>query len=482
MGNKADINNSETNGAKDVTATEKSIQDTVIGPNKRNSSSYGRTGPSIVVALFVAVMAFGAGMLTPPLWLQLQRRGTNKTASSFSTTDATAQQQQRETVEFSDDMKQKYPCTEERLAEFFHETYVPGFHILCLDVDDSKLILKYYKGGMQSKSSQISLDLPVSWPSLKLLLTDSLELTQADDMHQPFALFTPQGGHIIDELTQEVDVGWFASSMASKFGMVLLYQGGQFLWPGVRVGFERQVSLYSIMPPNSPEYPDKNATVTLETLSLAPLVLSVKGFLSAEECQHIQQTAAPTMRYSDVVLMDHDAGRPASDFRTSQTTFLNADDDEILVDLDYRTASLVRIPRSHQEPIQVLRYGNTERYTSHHDYFDPRLYQKDKKTLRLIGNGRRNRMVTVFWYLSDVEQGGETIFPRSGGGRERSFDDCETGLKVKPESGKVIIFYSMTFEGKTDSNSLHGACRVVEGIKWAANKWVWNEAMRYVPA
>jgi prolyl 4-hydroxylase len=206
----------------------------------------------------------------------------------------------------------------------------------------------------------------------------------------------------------------------------------------------------------------------------------VKGFLSGTECDYIQTKAQPSMQYSGVVLMDKDAGRPASDFRTSQTTFLGANNDEILQDIDYRTASLVRIPRNHQEPVQVLRYEETEKYSAHMDWFDPKLYQNDKNTLNLIGNGRRNRMVTVFWYLSNVEMGGETVFPRFNGRKEQSSDDCNGGLKVKPEKGKVIIFYSMKHDGTPDTNSLHGACPVKIGIKWAANKWVWNEPMRYV--
>jgi len=97
-------------------------------------------------------------------------------------------------------------------------------------------------------------------------------------------------------------------------------------------------------------------------------------------------------------------------------------------------------------------------------------------------HGRRNRMSTVFWYLTAVAQGGETIFPRFNGGLERDPKDCETGLKVKPEAGKVIIFYNMRADGQMDPNSLHGACPVKEGTKWAANKWVWNEPMLYVPS
>ena len=83
--------------------------------------------------------------------------------------------------------------------------------------------------------------------------------------------------------------------------------------------------------------------------------------------------------------------------------------------------------------------------------------------------------------LSDVAKGGETVFPRFGGAPQpRDFKRCDVGLKAKPEKGKVIIFYDLLPNGQMDDLSLHGGCPVEEGVKWAANKWVWNAPMQYV--
>ena len=56
------------------------------------------------------------------------------------------------------------------------------------------------------------------------------------------------------------------------------------------------------------------------------------------------------------------------------------------------------------------------------------------------------------------------IAPRFVESQEQQADDID-------ETGKVIIFYSMTADGKIDPKSLHGACPVLsDDVKWAANK------------
>jgi prolyl 4-hydroxylase len=150
------------------------------------------------------------------------------------------------------------------------------------------------------------------------------------------------------------------------------------MWPGVRKGFVRQ----------HPTLP-----FTIRTLSVIPLVLEVaEEFVSPSEISLIKRLSEPHMKSSGVSLMDKDKGKAATEWRTSSTYFLPTKDHALLQEVDERVANLTFIPLSHSELIQVLRYGPTQKYDGHHDYFDPSLYKGDPSTIRLIGkDGERNR-------------------------------------------------------------------------------------------
>lgn len=64
--------------------------------------------------------------------------------------------------------------------------------------------------------------------------------------------------------------------------------------------------------------------------------------------------------------------------------------------------------------------------------------------------------------------GGETEFPR--------WVNAETfeGLKVKPEAGKAVLFYSQLPDGNMDDFSQHAALPIKDGEKWLINLWVWD--------
>lgn len=64
---------------------------------------------------------------------------------------------------------------------------------------------------------------------------------------------------------------------------------------------------------------------------------------------------------------------------------------------------------------------------------------------------------------SDVEEGGETIFPAAKGnfssrpGWNELSECAKRGLSVKPKMGDALLFWSMRPDATLDPSSLHGA-------------------------
>lgn len=209
---------------------------------------------------------------------------------------------------------------------------------------------------------------------------------------------------------------------------------------------------------------------------MTPLVFSVEEFLRDDEIDFILDLSMPHLAPSGVALQDGHENRPATDWRTSTTYWLDSSSHNVVQDIDKRTADLVKVPLNHQESVQVLRYERTQHYDQHLDYFSAERHRNSPDVLKRIEYGYKNRMITVFWYMSDVAKGGHTNFARAGGlPYPPSNKGCPQGISVAPKKRKVVVFYSMLPNGEGDPMSLHAGCPVEEGIKLSGNKWIWNK-------
>lgn len=164
------------------------------------------------------------------------------------------------------------------------------------------------------------------------------------------------------------------------------------------------------------------------------------------------------------------SGGVVNDIRTSYGTFLRRMQDDVVTGMERRLALWTHLNVSHQEDVQILRYGIGQKYGAHYD--------------SLINDSPR--LATVLVYLADTEEGGETAFPQNSEwidpdlpSRLGPFSSCARGhVAARPRKGDALLFFSMRHDGSTDPAALHTGCPVVRGVKWTATIWIHTEPFR----
>ncbi|GKY93301.1 hypothetical protein MPSEU_000297600 [Mayamaea pseudoterrestris] len=226
--------------------------------------------------------------------------------------------------------------------------------------------------------------------------------------------------------------------------------------------------------------------LTMTVLSCAPRVFEIKNFLSNVEVDHILQVAAQTDLHRSTVSGGGgmDTSQHTSNTRTSKNSWLPRRTDFVIDTIYKRAADVLQMneallrsrraseisemPESHvsvAERLQLVHYEPGEQYAAHHDFAMPGLV-----------NYQPSRFATILFYLNDDFTGGETSFPRWLNG------ETDRPLKVKPEKGKAVLFYSMLPDGNYDERSQHASLPVKEGEKWLINLWVWDPILDHTVA
>ncbi|KAF3647842.1 putative prolyl 4-hydroxylase 9 [Capsicum annuum] len=260
-------------------------------------------------------------------------------------------------------------------------------------------------------------------------------------------------------------------------------------------------------------------SISFQVLSWFPRALYFPNFATIEQCQAIIKMAKAELKPSSLALRKGETAENTKGIRTSSGMFISASEDKtgILHLIEEKIAKATMIPSTHGEvstrqcilPIvsnteenksfgvrvdlcvfqafNVLRYEIGQSYHSHYDAFDPAQYgpQKSQRihcndSFAYMESPRSDVWVASFLlYLSDVEEGGETMFPfESGQNMDANYDFRKCiGLKVKPRRGDGLLFYSLLPNGTIDPTSLHGSCPVIRGEKWVATKWIRDQEM-----
>ncbi|EIL93940.1 MULTISPECIES: 2OG-Fe(II) oxygenase [Rhodanobacter] len=200
-----------------------------------------------------------------------------------------------------------------------------------------------------------------------------------------------------------------------------------------------------------PEAPEVDVDGHLVGISLSvenPALRVLENLLAAEECEELIALAQPRLKRALTVASD--GSNQVDQRRTSEGMFFTLNELPLVGRIEQRLATLLGMPVSHGEGLQILHYLPGQEYEPHFDWFDPQ--QPGYDTITAVGG---QRVASVVMYLNTPAQGGGTAFP-------------ELGLTVTARRGAAVYF---AYEGG-DQQSLHAGLPVQRGEKWIATKWL----------
>ena len=175
-------------------------------------------------------------------------------------------------------------------------------------------------------------------------------------------------------------------------------------------------------------------------------IYGVADFFSADECARLIAMVDAVARPSPTYHNNPDKGR------TSYSGDVNPADPFIRM-LERRIDDLMGIEASHGEVIQGQRYEPGQEFRAHFDFFNTSA--EYWKTEQARGG---QRTWTAMGYLSAVEAGGATEFPRAP-------------ISVPPQPGALLVWNNMGRDGKPNPLSMHAGMPVERGVKYVVTKW-----------
>ncbi|XP_037954286.1 prolyl 4-hydroxylase subunit alpha-1-like isoform X1 [Teleopsis dalmanni] len=193
------------------------------------------------------------------------------------------------------------------------------------------------------------------------------------------------------------------------------------------------------------------APLKMEIVQLDPYMVIYHDVISDKEIAILKHMAIPQLKRA-TVYSENSSKSVVVDRRTSQFAWFYDKTNDVTIRLNERITDMTGFNLVGSEMLQVMNYGLGGHYDTHYDFFN---VSADTEIIRTTGN----RIATVLFYLSDVEQGGATVFP-----------NIETS--VLPRKGMAVMWYNLNNRGDGNWLTLHAACPVIVGSKWVCNKWI----------
>jgi prolyl 4-hydroxylase len=172
-----------------------------------------------------------------------------------------------------------------------------------------------------------------------------------------------------------------------------------------------------------------------------------KNFLSQELCNSLIELSLDDLGDTETL------GEQIDDYRLAQGTFLDNNEGVASI-ISQKVSELLSLPTENFENLHVVKYEAGGEYKTHHDFF----HETENYYGEQIDRGGQ-RIFTTLIYLNDTFLGGETDFPL-------------LSKKIKPETGKLVVWSNIDENGECDHDSLHAGLPVLEGTKYIAVFWI----------
>ena len=165
----------------------------------------------------------------------------------------------------------------------------------------------------------------------------------------------------------------------------------------------------------------------------------LQNFLTDDECTEILSCATVYDRSLTVNGID--------DSRTSYSCTIDKYSTITLGCITRRIAKILPIDVSNIEPYQVVRYESGQKFDAHYDWG------------KLSKIGDKQRQYTIFAYLNDVPNGGQTVFP-------------ELGLEFAPSRGSALLWRNCDDNKIGLTKNLHQGMPPIDCTKYGLNIWI----------
>ncbi|KAL7567681.1 hypothetical protein ACA910_012020 [Epithemia clementina (nom. ined.)] len=221
--------------------------------------------------------------------------------------------------------------------------------------------------------------------------------------------------------------------------------------------FQQLYNITILSQPKPVSYVDQHNQNNHVEIKDGPWVVVLDDFMTSEECDTLRDLGATEgyQRSEDVGERKFDGtfSSKQSTGRTSSNAWCTMAcwEHNVTKAVHDRMERLLQIPTGNYEYLQLLKYEVGQFYETHHDYIDHHLERFEGV-----------RILTIFLYLNDVEEGGGTNFPNN------------YNMTVEPRKGRALLWPSVLNENpdKKDLRTEHQALPVLSGIKYGANAWI----------